>query len=81
MRNKILIAAFLLMSSVSAWAEDFDFSAVCGTGQTLYYIITSESEPYTIKVICPKEDEGEFYVGTQNPKVTLLFLQKLKTMV
>ena len=72
MKNKILIIAFLLMSSVSAWAEDFDFSAVCGTGQTLYYIITSESEPYTVKVICPKEDEGEFYVGYSKPEGDLV---------
>ena len=28
----------------------YDFSAVCESGQTLYYNITSDTEPYTVEV-------------------------------
>ncbi len=34
----------------------YDFSAVCSTGQTLYYNITSDVEPYTVEVTSENAD-------------------------
>ena len=41
-----IIATTLLANNTMA----YDFSAVCSTGQTLYYNITSNEEPYTVEV-------------------------------
>ncbi len=35
----------------------YGFSAVCGTGQTLYYNITSDVEPYTVEVTSENTDD------------------------
>ena len=43
------------MLAGQAWGQGFDFSAVCSSGQTLYYLITSSTEPYTVQVVCPYE--------------------------
>ena len=43
----ILALAFLLTNNINA----SDFSAVCESGQTLYYNITSNTEPYTVEVV------------------------------
>lgn len=48
----ILALAFLLTNNINA----SDFSAVCESGQTLYYNITSNVEPYTVEVTF--EDDG-----------------------
>ena len=58
-----------------AWAKDydFDFSAVCGTGQTLYYRITSNTEPYTVAVTYPVNSENlKFYIDYPEPKGNLV---------
>jgi len=51
--------------------ERFDFSAVCETGQTLYYIITDE-EQKTVKVTFPHEPENpwesNFWEGYEKPQ-------------
>ena len=44
-------------------AMAYDFSAVCSTGQTLYYTITSDIEPYTVSVATENE-EYPFYNTT-----------------
>ena len=49
MRNIIFTIVFTAICSVSTFA--YDFSAVCSTGQTLYYDITSAVEPYTVEVV------------------------------
>ena len=48
---RILYTLTLLLISIllANYAMAYDFSAVCSTGQTLYYGITNE-EPYTVKV-------------------------------
>ncbi len=45
--------AALLISVLlfSGYAKAYDFSAVCESGQTLYYDITSNTEPYTVEVV------------------------------
>ena len=51
--------------------ERFDFSAVCETGQTLYYIITDE-EQKTVKVTFPHEPENpwesNYWEGYEKPQ-------------
>ena len=47
----ILALAFLLTNNINA----SDFSAVCESGQTLYYNITSNTEPYTVEVVPENE--------------------------
>ncbi len=51
--------------------ERFDFSAVCETGQTLYYIITDE-EQKTVKLTFPHEPENpwgsNFWEGYEKPQ-------------
>lgn len=48
----LLLAAFCGMSSAFA----YDFSAVCSTGQTLYYNITNAAN-HEVEIVCPDEDE------------------------
>ena len=45
-----LFYAFLIAGCAMA-QESYDFSAVCESGQTLYYKITSSAEPYTVEVV------------------------------
>ena len=54
----ILISSILYASIVSA----YDFSLVCESGQTLYYNITSSTEPYTVEVT--SENASEPYYTT-----------------
>ena len=51
--KKILFIALLLASVLqSAWAQDYDFSAVAPSGQTLYYKITDADNRY-VSVVPP----------------------------
>ena len=52
MKNLInFFAATILLLSLASSVFAYDFSAVCSSGQTLYYNITSSAYPYTVKVI------------------------------
>ena len=70
--KRIYTLLFAAMLAGQAWAEDFDFSAVCGTGQTLYYKITSNKEPYTVAVTSPYESYSDNYTGYTTPKGDLV---------
>ncbi|MBO4875745.1 MAG: leucine-rich repeat domain-containing protein [Bacteroidales bacterium] len=51
MKRLVLSSALMVFVAVlcnNAFA--YDFSAVCESGQTLYYNITSDTEPYTVEV-------------------------------
>ena len=66
--KRILSLLFAAMLAGQAWATDnYDFSAVCSSGQTLYYKITSNTEPYTVAVTYPKEVNYYYYVGYTEP--------------
>ncbi len=69
-RLMTLLAAVAFVGQ--AWAQDFDFSAVCGSGQTLYYFITSAKGPFTVSVIYPDHGETEFYVNYPKPEGNLV---------
>ena len=48
--KKIQVIILLLVVSINVYAENYDFSSVCSTGQTLFYNITSDS---TVTVTFP----------------------------
>jgi hypothetical protein len=47
---KKLIFTLILATICGLYAFAYDFSAVCESGQTLYYTITSSTYPYTVNV-------------------------------
>ena len=50
MRILYTLALIFIAILLTNCAMAYDFSAVCSTGQTLYYNITSSTEPYTLEV-------------------------------
>ena len=61
---------FLIFAIVcSGYAIAYDFSAVCESGQTLYYTITSNSSPFTVKVTYPNYNSSieEYYYNNTKP--------------
>ncbi len=71
--KRIFSLLFAAMLAGQAWATDnFDFSAVCSSGQTLYYKITSNTEPYTAKVTFSDCINGNFYLHYTKPSGDLV---------
>ena len=63
--KKIQIIFLLLVASINVYADNYDFSAVCSTGQTLYYNFTSDS---TVSVTYPQTSSGnDYYLGHPKP--------------
>ena len=62
--KKVLIIILLISTTITAYA--FDFSAVCSTGQTLYYNILTDS---TVGVTYPNYywRYSEYYYGYSKP--------------
>ena len=54
MKRLILTISILTLAATKLLA--FNFSAVCSSGQTLYYDITSDTEPYTVSVTYAQYD-------------------------
>ncbi len=63
MRKLYKLTLLLIVILLGNKAMAYDFSAVCSTGQTLYYTITSDIEPYTVSVATENE-EYPFYNTT-----------------
>ncbi|MBO7652421.1 MAG: leucine-rich repeat domain-containing protein [Bacteroidales bacterium] len=62
MKRFILSSALMVFVAVlcnNAFA--YDFSAVCESGQTLYYNITSNEEPYTVEMTCRYSSSPYYY--------------------
>ena len=67
--KKIVLIIALLATSVSAFAY-YSFSAVCSTGQTLYYYTTSDS---TVAVTYPGSyGSNDYYYGVSKPTGKLI---------
>ena len=64
-RLELKVALLVFMSVLFSSAFAYDFSAVCESGQTLYYNITSNTEPYTVEVTSEIHVVNEF-VGLAN---------------
>jgi len=60
MRKLYTLALILITTLLANNAIAYDFSAVCSTGQTLYYNITSNVEPYTVEVTS-ENTESPYY--------------------
>lgn len=62
--KKLFIITVLMALAVNGFAQilHYDFSAVCETGQTLYYLITNEEE-HTVKITYPYSEENEQFEG------------------
>ena len=63
--KRLFTILFATMLAGQAWAATisvFDFSAVCSSGQTLYYKITSDS---TVTVTYPYQNNNNCYYNTQ----------------
>ncbi len=72
--KKLFIITVLMALAMNGFAQilHYDFSAVCETGQTLYYLITSEEE-HTVKITYPYSEansffQGNFYEGFPEPQ-------------
>ena len=62
MKKSVLSVLFALLGLTSAWAQNYDFSAVAPSGQTLYYNITSSSS-HTVSVTYP--NSSFFWFGNE----------------
>ncbi len=62
MIKNVFIAAMLLLICFATKAQDYDFSAKCKSGQTLFYNITSNAEPYTVEVTSGKAPKGNLVI-------------------
>ena len=72
--KKLFITMALVLAFLGCFAEiNFDFSAVCETGQTLYYLIT-DGEQKTVKVTHPNQPlypTGFWWEGYEMPQGTM----------
>ena len=68
---KRFLSLFLFAILFGSYAFSYDFSAVCSTGQTLYYNITSATEPYSVEVTYPFYNNDaynpNYYYNTTKP--------------
>lgn len=62
--KKLFVFTVLMAMSISGFAQilHYDFSAVCESGQTLYYLITSEEEQ-TVMLTHPFSEENSWFTG------------------
>ncbi len=72
--KKLFVIIVLMALAMNGIAQilNYDFSAECETGQTLYYLITSEEE-HTVKITYPYSEansffQGNFYEGFPEPQ-------------
>ena len=63
--KRVLSFIVATMFAGQAWAvDDYDFSAVCSSGQTLYYKIKNDTE---VEVTYPKHSSSDYYSGYTKP--------------
>lgn len=63
--KKLFAIAVLMALTMNGFADQilhYDFSAVCETGQTLYYLITNEDE-HTVTLTYPESEENQGFMG------------------
>ena len=65
LRTALLVLLLSAVGMGKTMAQNYDFSAVCSTGQTLYYKISDASNHY-VSLTCPI-DEGEPWAGFTKP--------------
>ena len=72
---KRFFTLFLFAIILGNYAMAYDFSAVCSSGQTLYYNITSAVEPYTVEVVS-ENTSSPYY--TNNPEGDLVIPESVE---
>ena len=70
--KRIFTILFAAMLTAQAWAQNFDFSAVSSSGQTLYYKKTSDTE---VSVVYPNYQSSDYYSGYTKPSDDLVIPQ------
>ena len=69
MRKLILFLGCLLATTSSLWADgDYDFSAACSSGQTLYYKINADGNSVTV---VPQNAESPYYSSYPTGSLTI----------
>ncbi|MBQ1654143.1 MAG: hypothetical protein II060_10165, partial [Bacteroidales bacterium] len=68
---KHFFAIILLSLLVGKVTLAYDFSAVCESGQTLYYDITSNTEPYTVEITSENTSEPYYTAEYSSPSDTV----------
>ena len=70
--KRIFLFLCATMLTAQAWAQNFDFSAVSSSGQTLYYKKTSATE---VSVVYPNLSGSNYYSGYTKPSGDLVIPQ------
>ncbi len=70
-----LLILLLIVVGIANCALAYDFSAVCSSGQTLFYTITSNEEPYTVQIVS-ENSSSPYY--TTNPTGNLVFPESVE---
>lgn len=67
LRTALLVLLLSTTEMIKGYAQNFDFSSVCSTGQTLYYKITDATNHY-VKLTCPGQaDYNTCWNGFEKP--------------
>ena len=67
MKRTLITLLFIALAIANAMAYDYDFSAKCESGQTLYYTITSSVEPFSVMVTYPYYYDNTYYHNHSKP--------------
>ena len=68
MKKLIFTFIFATICGISAFAaNNYDFTARCSSGQTLYYKITSSTQPYSVAVTYPNNLNSNYYYNFSKP--------------
>ena len=68
MKRLFITISFIAITITNVLAADnYNFSAICSSGQTLYYKIISSVEPFTVKVTYPDYTNSSYYYNYTRP--------------
>ena len=66
MKKLVLFITCLLIATSTLWADNYDFSAQCSSGQRLYYKYNNGSSGTSVSVTCPTSNITCYYNGYTN---------------
>ena len=66
--KKSLLFILLLLTTATLWAQDYDFSALAPSGQTLYYKINSDGTSVTL---VPEKNSDPYYTTKPTGNLTI----------
>lgn len=77
MKQAILLLVLLSVAGMTKMYASYDFSAVCETGQTLYYTIT-DAENHYVELTYPGTDQYNGWWGYTKPIGDLVLLENVQ---